>query len=213
MTEHPLPPPLPKKRLGRFRKMADVTQPAKPRKGSALFTSSIAIFVTAAAVCYIIVALAGVNVPRYYPTLRSFSFDDLAAQQSALISMRLYGRILFTLAGATVVTIGHLVLRPLFGRVKLIKTGYLTVFATVSIWFAASIIVVEEWHAWGIEKAEVQVSGIVNDALYLAGIGVLVFFGGILLTAFAVKRVAAIGRAKTQRDVSRPQGKATSNGL
>ncbi|MFH0830797.1 MAG: hypothetical protein V1895_01935 [Parcubacteria group bacterium] len=159
MSEHPTPPPLP--RILQHKPLR--------QRSSQLFSSAIAIFVTAASALYILIDLAGVNTPRYYPTL--------------------YGRLLYVLVGALAITIVHVILRPIFRQVKLIKTAYLTVFATVTTWFAAAIIIVKKWH-------ELNNTPLVNDELYLWIVGAIVFFGGVLLTAAATKRIESLNPTK-----------------
>jgi magnesium-transporting ATPase (P-type) len=155
MTDHPLPPPLPKK-----------NRPVFKTRSAALFSSSIAIFVTAATVCYVTLELAGVSFP-------SEKFPPL------------YGHTLYAFIGACAVTLAHLILRPLFFRIKLIKTYYITVFANASLWFGITCSILNALR----ERVTPA------DAIYLAGTGVLTFFGGILLCAFAVRRVARLSKS------------------
>jgi len=176
--QHPTPPPLPKKHEHKRAR----------RKGSALFSSSLAIFLAGSAASYMLVAVAGVNVPRYYPTLREFSYEVVPD----VLSMSLYGRMLYALIGGLAVTIVHILLRPLLAQVKLVKLRYLTVLAYSVVWLTISWIIVEAWHDWGIQERGLDTTLPINDELYLAVIGLVTLFAGVLLTSAAVKRMAAL---------------------
>ena len=160
-----------------------------------MFASALAIFVTGSAAAYVLVSVAGVNVPRYYPTLREFSYEIVPEA----ISMSLYGRMLYAFGAGLAVVIVHLILRPILAHIKLVKLRHLTVLAYTTVWFAISWIIVEEWHKWGIQKRGLDTTLPVNDEFYLAIIGLITFFGGVLLTAAGVKRVANVSHSAKKR--------------
>lgn len=181
MAEHPTPPPLPREHAHAYKK----------RKPSGLFSSSVAIFAAAASALYLLVEIAGVNVVLYYPTLRMFSFQV----EPELYSMTYFGRVGYAIAGALVITALHIFLRPLMRRIQLIKLSALVAFMAVATWFTAAIITVQTWHELGIARRALDTTAPINDELYLAIIGTIILFGGVLLTSFAVRRVKSLTKS------------------
>ncbi|MFO0704564.1 MAG: hypothetical protein U0517_01130 [Candidatus Andersenbacteria bacterium] len=178
MSNHPVPPPLPSKLTKK-----------QSYRGS-LFTSSIAVFVTAAPVLYILIQQAGVALPHYYPSLRTVSYTVLPS----LPVIDLYGRLVYSLGGAFTIMLIHFLLRPFFSHVHLIRLGYLTAFAMISLWFAIALLIVETGRTWLVEQGGLATQVPINGAFYLAVTGVLVFFIGVLVSALAVRRVAHLGK-------------------
>lgn len=150
------------------------------------------IFVAASSAAYILVDLASVNLPRYYPVLHVFSVEPIKDQ----VAMGFYGRFIAALVAGVAVTALFLLLSPMLRGLKLVHVGYTTVFAATCAWLAIAVIVVEEWHEWGLVKRSLDTSAAVNGELLLAIIGLGVFLGGLLLTAAAVRRVAVLNPPK-----------------
>ena len=155
---------------------------------SRLLAAAIGIFVAASSAAYILVDLAGVNWPRYYPVLRVFSVVPIEGE----VSMGFYGRFAVALAAGVLITAIFLLVSPILRALHLLRTGYVGIFAATSTWMATAIIVVEEWHVWGLEKRGLDNAEAINPELQLFGWGLAVFLVGMLLTVAAVRRVASL---------------------
>jgi hypothetical protein len=136
---------------------------------------------------------AGLNVWRYYPELRVFQTQVLQDQ----ISMGFYGRVLVALGISVIAMLLYLVFYKVLYFFRLARIAYLSILAFGAIWIAASLIIWEEWHKWGIEARDVAGSGFVNVELGLFAVGMLVFLIGVFLSASGAQRVAHISRAST----------------
>jgi len=162
----------------------------KPKKESSLFNISAAFFVISSSFSYIALGLAGVNVPRYYPELRVISIEPLADQ----ISMGFYGKFIMALIVGIILTIGFAVFYPLLKKLELASLALTNKLMAGVVWFSVSLIVMEEWHKWGIEKRGLDAPTLFNTEMGLFLLGLLVFLLGILFTAAGISRVKTLNK-------------------
>ncbi len=155
---------------------------------SNLFTLANLVFVFSAAISYIALGLAHVNLPRYYPALRQVSIAPI----KDAVAMGFYGRFFAAIIAALIITVAFLIFYPLLKKLDLTHLALTNKLMIAAVWFAASIIVIEEWHEWGIEKRGLDTTNFFNSEFGLFLLGLLVFFGGIFLTALGIARVKKI---------------------
>ncbi len=164
-----------------------------PKKNQRDYVSqTLAVFLSATSFCYIAIDLAGVNVPRYYPLLREFSIEPIADQ----ISMGFYGRVVVALVAGIILTGLHSIFLPLFNRLGMLRHPFAYGLTTATIWFSATIIVLEEWHNWGIVKRKLEGGGMFNAEFGLFLLGIVGLVAGILLTAAALRRSVVLSSPK-----------------
>lgn len=157
--------------------------------GSArLFTLANPVFVFSAIVSYIILGLAHVNLPRYYPGLRQISIEPI----KDAVAMGFYGRFFTALIMALILTGLFLIFYPLLKKLDLTRAGLINKLMIGAFWFGAAVIVVEEWHEWGIEKRALDTTNFFNSELGLFLLALLIFFGGVVLTALGFARIKRI---------------------
>lgn len=162
------------------------------KKNRDYMSQTLAVFMSATTFCYVAIDLAGVNVPRYYPLLRDYSTVPIADQ----ISMGFYGRVAVALAAGIILTVLHSIFLPLFRRLGLIRHPFGYGLMVTTVWFSAVVIILEEWHNWGIVKQKLDTGGLFNTEFGLFMMGALVLVIGILLTAGALRRAVILSSDK-----------------
>ena len=163
-----------------------------PTKKRDLISQKLAVFLSSTSFCYMALDLAGVNLPRYYPVLRQFSVTPIKDQ----ISMGFYGRVVYALAAGLAITLLFWIFSALFNRLGLLRHAFLYGVMTATVWFAAALIVVKEWHEWGLEKRELTGGGTINPEFGLFLLAVLIVGIGGMLTAAALRRGVVLSSAE-----------------
>jgi len=177
------------------------------RVRSAWFTTSVQVFLISASVAYVLIPMAGVNVAKYYPVLHVFSTAPLEGE----ISMGFYGRVFVALIFGIVISFLHAGLSPFMRKLGLIKSSSFTSRANAVVAFALAIIVVEEWHKWGIEKRGLDGTDFYNIEFALLLLGVFIFVGTTALVHAAVERVKYVTRPDRPAQKSLNGGESNDN--
>jgi len=147
-----------------------------------------AVFVISATVSYVLAGLASLNLPRYYPQLHSWSTVAMDGE----IAMGLFGRFAWALVVGLVVALLYLLFsRGISQLRKKVPAIFWASATAVTLSFGSAVIVVEEWHKWGLEKRGLEQGGLFNAELGLFLVGLAVFILGIGLLMLAWRRVAS----------------------
>lgn len=161
----------------------------KPRGSETrLLAATVGVFVATACAAYLLVEVAGVNVPLYYPTLQTFSVLPIAGQTGVAI----YGQFAAALGMGLLAAAGFLLLSPVLRALHMLRVGFITVLAYTTTWLTVSLLVVKTWHDWGIERRGLETIAGINAELRLFFVGVAIFLLGVLITAAAVRRIATL---------------------
>lgn len=161
---------------------------AQQRVGSRVLAATVGVFVAASSAAYVLVDLAGVNLPRYYPVLHVFSVEPIKDQ----IAMGFYSRCAAAFIAGLAVAAIYLLLSPLLRILHLVRTSQVTVVVSTVVWFAIATVVTQQWHEWGLVKRGLDTTTAVNGELVLFIVVLVGFCLGVVLTAGAVRRVAAL---------------------
>jgi hypothetical protein len=151
----------------------------KKGRSSKLFTLSTIIFVSVSSLSYALMNIAGVNWPRYYPSLG----ETLSVTVPGQVDMGFDGRFLVSLLYGCIGIVIYLLISPIAQRFHLIKTSHAMLMMTTAFWSSLAIFILEEWHAWGIEVAGQESPGLFNNEFLLLFGSLLVLFFGILFNA------------------------------
>ncbi len=157
-------------------------QPIKPEYG--LLTKSCRIF--AALNFFLILStsilvfsnLIGVNLPRYYPSLRQWSILPLEGP-----SMGFFGAVGFTLLLAFPITVIFYFLEPVLQKYLEIRFKTFKSLSTASLVFGILYFVAKEWRKWGIEKMGLSGGGFFNSELtfFIITLGLFLILLSLLL--------------------------------
>jgi hypothetical protein len=157
-----------------------------------LLVTTVLVGLVTVCVSFVGVNVAGLNVWRYYPELRVFQTQAIEGQ----VSMGFYGRVLVALGIAAIAMLVYLVFYKALYFFRLARIAYLSILAFGAIWIAASLIVWEEWHKWGIEARDSADSGFFNAEFVLFVVGMLIFLVGVFLSASGAQRVVHISQTE-----------------
>ena len=161
---------------------------------SRIFTVSIIIFVATSSIAYALMNFAEINVPHYYPMLRIFSVDLLEGQ----VAMAHFGRLATALLFGLIGLIIYWVIVPLIRRFDLLHTSHAMVMMSTAIWLSVAIIIIEEWHTWGIAERGLDSPVFFNREFLLLFFGLLLFFFGLLFNSGFEHRVGRLVKRSRQ---------------
>lgn len=146
----------------------------KPEHGKltkdAQIFAAVNLFMIIAVFIYAFSGLAGINLPRYYPTLNQWSIAALEGP-----AMGFFAKVPFALIPATTIAIIFYLAAPWLQAHIEIRLKTFKNFSTMAILFGMMFFVVEEWHSWGIVKQKLEGSGFFNAELNLLIISTAVF--------------------------------------
>jgi hypothetical protein len=161
---------------------------------SRVFTVSVIIFVAASSISYALMNFASINVPHYYPALRIFSTELIEGQ----VAMAHFGRLATAFLFGLIALIIYWTLVPIIRRFDLLHTSHAMVMMSTALWLSIAIIVIEEWHTWGIAERDLDGPTLFNREFFLLFFGLLLFFFGLLFNSGFEHRIARLVRRNRQ---------------
>jgi len=139
--------------------------------------SIITTFIITGVFVYLFTGLTGLNLIKYYPTLRVWSVSKLDAP-----SMGFFGKILFSIPVATLITLIYAALYKQTSKTlgKLSCRGM----AIGILIFGYFFYVAEEWHEWGITKTGLSGGGFFNTEFWFFIVITILLFASLAIPAF-----------------------------
>lgn len=179
----------------------------KPKKrGSRLFTVSIMLFVSVGSLAYALVDIAGVNAPRYYPLLRTFSNQIIEDE----IAMGHYGRFLSAIILGAIAVLIYLPISSLIKRFDLLHTAHVVVVMTTALWTSIALIILQEWHHWSNVDQGFDGGSFFDGEFLLLFVTLNILFFGILFNAGFEHRLTKLMKL-TRLEIEGPQSKKPSS--